>query len=89
VLLAKQRSSVEVVNDINGDLVTFYRCVRFHDHHAPAALRGVALCRQRGLKVYRPLAKLVVRPLRLGSRRLPTQEPSLDGQWRLIVTMQT
>jgi len=30
VLLAKPRSQVEVVNDINGDLVTFYRCVRFH-----------------------------------------------------------
>jgi len=67
-----------------------------HDHHAPPTLRGIALCRQRGLKVYRPLAKLFVGPLRpirdalrLGSRRLPTQEPSLDGQWRLIVPMQT
>jgi DNA adenine methylase len=30
VLLAKPRSPVEVINDINGDLVTFYRCVRFH-----------------------------------------------------------
>jgi len=30
VLLAKERSTVEVVNDLNTDLVTFYRCVRFH-----------------------------------------------------------
>lgn len=30
VLLAKPRSSIEVLNDLNGDLVTFYRCVRFH-----------------------------------------------------------
>jgi len=30
VLLAKKRSSIEVVNDLNGDLVSFYRCVRFH-----------------------------------------------------------
>src|ERR1043166_5274062 len=30
VLLAKPRSQVEVINDINGELVTFYRCVRFH-----------------------------------------------------------
>ncbi len=30
VLLAKARSPVEVVNDKNGDLVCFYRCVRFH-----------------------------------------------------------
>jgi len=30
VLLAKPRSKVEVVNDVESDLVTFYRCVRFH-----------------------------------------------------------
>src|SRR5205085_1031202 len=30
VFLAKPRSPIEVVNDVNGDLVTFYRCVRFH-----------------------------------------------------------
>lgn len=30
VLLAKPRSRFEVLNDLNGDLVTFYRCVRFH-----------------------------------------------------------
>jgi len=30
VLLAKPRSKFEVLNDLNGDLVTFYRCVRFH-----------------------------------------------------------
>lgn len=30
VLLAKERSHLEVLNDLNGDLVNFYRCVRFH-----------------------------------------------------------
>ncbi len=30
VLLAKPRSSLEVINDANRDLITFYRCVRFH-----------------------------------------------------------
>lgn len=30
VLLAKPKSALEVVNDISGDLVTFYRCVKFH-----------------------------------------------------------
>lgn len=30
VLLAKERSRVEVVNDINGDLVALYRCAQFH-----------------------------------------------------------
>ena len=30
VLLAKPRSSLEVINDLNGDLINFYRCVRFH-----------------------------------------------------------
>lgn len=30
VLLAKPRSEIEVINDLNGELITFYRCVRFH-----------------------------------------------------------
>lgn len=30
VLLAKPRSQIEVLNDLNGELVNFYRCVRFH-----------------------------------------------------------
>ena len=30
VLLAKPRSKLEIINDANGDLVNFYRCVRFH-----------------------------------------------------------
>jgi len=30
VLLAKERSRIEVLNDIDGELVNFYRCVRFH-----------------------------------------------------------
>lgn len=30
VLLAKPSSKFEVINDLNGELITFYRCVRFH-----------------------------------------------------------
>jgi DNA adenine methylase len=30
VLLARPRSQVEVLNDVDGDLIRFYRCVRFH-----------------------------------------------------------
>ena len=30
VLLAKPRANVEIINDRHGDLVRFYRCVRFH-----------------------------------------------------------
>lgn len=30
VFLAKEKSKVEVINDLNGDLVNFYRVVRFH-----------------------------------------------------------
>lgn len=30
ILLAKEPSKIEVINDINSDLVNFYRCVRFH-----------------------------------------------------------
>ena len=30
LLLAKPRSKVEIVNDLNGDLVSVYRCAQFH-----------------------------------------------------------
>lgn len=30
VFLAKPKSDVEIVNDINGELVSFYRCCKFH-----------------------------------------------------------
>jgi len=30
VFLAKKRSPLEVINNLNGDLVNFYRCVRYH-----------------------------------------------------------
>jgi DNA adenine methylase len=30
VLLAKERSPVEVVNDLNGELIALYRCVQYH-----------------------------------------------------------
>jgi DNA adenine methylase len=30
LLLAKERSPVEVVNDLNGDLVALYRCIQYH-----------------------------------------------------------
>jgi len=30
VLLAKEKSAVEIVNDINGELVSLYRCCQFH-----------------------------------------------------------
>lgn len=46
VLLAKPRSKNEVVNDINGDLVTFYRCVRFHRDELLTELEFVLNSRQ-------------------------------------------
>lgn len=30
VMLAKEQSDVEVINDINGELVSFYRCCKYH-----------------------------------------------------------
>lgn len=30
LLLAKPRSKIEIVNDLNGDLVALYRCIQFH-----------------------------------------------------------
>jgi len=46
VLLAKPRSRFEVLNDINGDLVTFYRCVRFHPETLLTELEFVLNSRQ-------------------------------------------
>jgi len=46
VLLAKPRSKVEVINDINGDLITFYRCVRFHQDVLLTELEFVLNSRQ-------------------------------------------
>ncbi|MES2572137.1 MAG: DNA adenine methylase, partial [Verrucomicrobiota bacterium] len=46
VLLAKERSSIEVLNDINGDLVNFYRCVRFHSDVLLTELEFVLNSRQ-------------------------------------------
>lgn len=30
LLLAKERSPVEVINDLNGDLIALYRCIQYH-----------------------------------------------------------
>lgn len=46
VLLAKERSSIEVVNDVDGDLVNFYRCVRFHQEPLIAELEFVLNSRE-------------------------------------------
>lgn len=46
VFLAKQRSAIEVLNDLNGDLVTFYRCVRFHPDTLLTELEFVLNSRQ-------------------------------------------
>ncbi len=46
VLLAKERSKMEILNDLDGDLVTFYRCVRFHSEPLCAELEFVLNSRQ-------------------------------------------
>lgn len=51
VLAAKERSKVEVVNDLNGDIVCLYRCAQFH---LDALLQEVEwmLCSRQNLKDY-------------------------------------
>lgn len=46
VFLAKPRSPHEVINDLNGDLISFYRCVRFHTHTLLTELEFVMNSRQ-------------------------------------------
>lgn len=46
VLLAKERSRLEVINDANGDLIRFYRCVRFHQDPLLTELEFVLNSRQ-------------------------------------------
>src|SRR5690606_7520131 len=46
VLLAKPRARVEVVNDLNGDLVNFYRYVKYHYQALRDELAGCLQSRQ-------------------------------------------
>jgi len=46
VLLAKPRSKMEVVNDLNEELINFYRCVRFHLDEMLRELEWVPNARQ-------------------------------------------
>jgi len=46
VLLAKERSQNEVINDAHSDLITFYRCVRFHRDELLTELEFVLNSRQ-------------------------------------------
>lgn len=46
VFLAKPRSKIEVLNDLNGDLVNFYRCVRLHTDPLLTELEFVLNSRQ-------------------------------------------
>lgn len=46
VLLAKEPSANEVINDIHTDLITFYRCVRFHRDELLTELEFVLNSRQ-------------------------------------------
>jgi site-specific DNA-adenine methylase len=61
---------MEVINDVNGDLITFYRCVRFHQDPLLTELEFVLNSRQEltnskhGPKTYR---ELIIAPA--GSRR--------------------
>ena len=46
LLFAKPRSPVEVINDFDGDLITFYRCARRHPDEL-ARLIGETICSRR------------------------------------------
>lgn len=46
MLLAKPRSQMEVINDAKGELITFYRCVRFHQEPLLTELEFVLNSRQ-------------------------------------------
>lgn len=46
LLLAKPRSKVEVINDRHGDLIRFYRCVRFHQEALLTELEFVLTSRR-------------------------------------------
>ena len=46
VFLAKPRSQNEVINDVHTDLITFYRCVRFHRDELLTELEFVLNSRQ-------------------------------------------
>ncbi len=46
ILLAKPRSPVEIINDINGDLIALYRCIQYHLPELHRELSGLISSRQ-------------------------------------------
>lgn len=60
ILLAKPTSQIEVINDINGDLINFYRCMKFHPEAIETELRFILNSRQEfnDLKTYKGLTDI-------------------------------
>jgi DNA adenine methylase len=60
VLLAKPQSEIEVVNDINGDLVNFYRCLKHHPEALDIELQYTLNSRQEfnDFKAYKGLTDI-------------------------------
>jgi len=76
VLLAKERSRIEVVNDLNGDLVTLYRCAQFH-HEALIQELALTLNSRRNLKDF--MAQPGLTDLQRAARFLMRNKTSFGG----------
>ncbi len=76
VLLAKERSKIEVVNDLNGDIVCLYRCAQFHLEALLEEIRWMVNSRQ-NIKDY--LAQPGLTDLQRASRFLVRNRTSFGG----------
>jgi len=76
VLLAKERSKIEVVNDISRDIINFYRCVRFHSREL---LRELQYCLNSRLEFYDFSAQRGLTDIQRAARWFWVQRLSFGG----------
>lgn len=86
VLLAKQRSSVEIINDINGDLIALYRNVQYH---MPELLRELAFMHGSRKNIHDFIAQPGLTEIQRAARFLVLNRTSFGGNMHSFAVAKT